>query len=237
MLKRITKTPKLHILDSGLLATARGLAFERVRVDRGAFGALLESFVLSEVLKRMGASHLRLSPYHFCDRDKHEVDIVLEHDEGMLFRIEVKASATVKAADIGGLQAFAEACGEGFAFGVVLSDSTDLVAFGDRLAAASLSSRWSADAPTKNRVRQRRTVLYERFCDATRKRTNRSTTGPMLRRTADAALPLLSAASPPQSLLDDFVRSMSEELAQSRAFSVHKTVHQKPAKRWTGSDF
>lgn len=106
MLKRITKTPKLHILDSGLLATARGLAFERVRVDRGAFGALLESFVLSEVLKRMGASHLRLSPYHFCDRDKHEVDIVLEHDEGMLFRIEVKASATVKAADIGGAAGF-----------------------------------------------------------------------------------------------------------------------------------
>ena len=30
-LKRIAKTPKLHFLDSGLLATARGLTFERVR--------------------------------------------------------------------------------------------------------------------------------------------------------------------------------------------------------------
>jgi len=106
VLKRITKTPKLHNLDSGLLATARGLAFERVRGDRGAFSTLLESFVLSEGLKRMGASRLRLSPDHFCDRDKHEVDIVLEHDEGMLFRTEVKASAAVKAADFNGAAGF-----------------------------------------------------------------------------------------------------------------------------------
>jgi predicted AAA+ superfamily ATPase len=30
-LKRIAKTPKLHFLDSGLLATARGLSFDWVR--------------------------------------------------------------------------------------------------------------------------------------------------------------------------------------------------------------
>jgi predicted AAA+ superfamily ATPase len=44
-LKRIAKTPKLHFLDSGLLATARGLNFERVKANREVFGALLETFV------------------------------------------------------------------------------------------------------------------------------------------------------------------------------------------------
>jgi predicted AAA+ superfamily ATPase len=34
-LKRIVKTPKLHFLDSGLLATVRGLSFDRVKADRG----------------------------------------------------------------------------------------------------------------------------------------------------------------------------------------------------------
>ena len=48
-LKRIVKTPKLHFLDSGLLATVRGLTFDRVKVDRGTFGSLLESFVFSEI--------------------------------------------------------------------------------------------------------------------------------------------------------------------------------------------
>ena len=142
-LKRIVKTPKLHFLDSGLLASTRGLTFDRVKADRGTFGALLESFVFSEVLKLTTASDLRLTPYHFRDRDMREVDIVLERDDGMIAGIEVKASATVKAGDFAGLRALAEACGDRFAFGTVLYDSADVVPFGDRLAAAPLSSLWS----------------------------------------------------------------------------------------------
>lgn len=141
-LKRIVKTPKLHFVDSGLLASVRGLTFDRVKADRGTFGALLESFVFSEILKLMTASDLRLTPYHFRDRDMREVDIVLERDDGMIAGIEVKASATVKAGDFGGLRALAEACGDRFAFGVVLYDNTDVVPFGDKLAAAPLSSMW-----------------------------------------------------------------------------------------------
>lgn len=142
-LKRIVKTPKLHFLDSGLLASARGLTFDRVKADRGTFGPLLESFVFSEVLKLTTASDLRLTPYHFRDRDMREVDIVLERDDGMIAGIEVKASATVKSSDFAGLRALAEACGDRFAFGTVLYDSADVVPFGDRLAAAPLSSLWS----------------------------------------------------------------------------------------------
>jgi predicted AAA+ superfamily ATPase len=141
-LKRIVKTPKLHFLDSGLLAAARGLTFERVKVDRPTFGGLLESFVFSEVLKLMTGSDLRLTPYHYRDRDMREVDIVLERDDGTIVGIEVKASATVKGSDFSGLRALAEASGNRFAFGVVLYDSTDFVPFGDRLAAAPLSCLW-----------------------------------------------------------------------------------------------
>jgi hypothetical protein len=142
-LKRMVKTPKLHFLDSGLLASVRGLTFERVNADRGTFGALLETFVYSEVLKLMtAASNLRLTPHHFRDRDMREVDIVLERDDGTIVGIEVKASATVRAGDFGGLRALAEVCGDRFAFGVVLYDSTDVVPFGDKLAAVPLSCLW-----------------------------------------------------------------------------------------------
>ena len=132
-LKRIVKTPKLHVLDSGLLATVRGLSFDRVKTDRSTFGALFESFVFAEFLKLMTTSELRLAPRHFRDRDGREVDVVLERDDGMIAGIEVKASATVKAGDFSGLRALAEACGDRFAFGVVLYDSADVVPFGERL--------------------------------------------------------------------------------------------------------
>jgi uncharacterized protein len=141
-LKRIVKTPKLHFLDSGLLAAARGLSFDRVKANRELLGALLESFVFSEILKLMSASDMRLTPYHFRDQQMHEVDIVLERDDGMIVGVEVKASATVKSSDFAGLRTLAEACKKRFAYGVVLYDSADLVPFGERLAAAPLSCLW-----------------------------------------------------------------------------------------------
>jgi len=141
-LKRIVKTPKIHFLDTGVLATARGLTFDRVKADRNVFGALLETFVFSEIMKLISASELRLTPYHFRDQQMREVDIVLERDDGMIVGIEVKASATVKSKDFGGLRTLAEACGDRFAYGVVLYDSAEMVPFGDKLAAAPLSSLW-----------------------------------------------------------------------------------------------
>ena len=142
-LKRIAKTPKLHFLDSGLLAAVRGLSFDRVRADRSELGALLESFVFSEVLKLMTASDLRLAAYHFRDRQMREVDIVLERDDGTIAGIEVKAAATVTSGDFAGLRTLADACKERFACGVVLYDSADFVPFGENLAAAPLSCLWA----------------------------------------------------------------------------------------------
>ncbi len=141
-LKRIAKTPKLHFLDSGLLAAARGLSFKRIEADRAQFGSLLESFVFSEVLKLMTASDLQLDVYHFRDRQMHEVDIALERDDGAIAGIEVKASASVRSGDFAGLRSLAKACGERFASGVVLYDGTEVVPFGDKLAAAPLSCLW-----------------------------------------------------------------------------------------------
>ncbi|MCY3597774.1 MAG: ATP-binding protein [Rhodospirillales bacterium] len=142
-LKRIARTRKLHFLDSGLLATARGLSFDRIKANRGEFGALLESFAFSETLKLVAASELQLTPYYFRDQQMREVDIVLERDDGMIAGIEVKASATVRSGDFAGLRALAAACGERFAHGVVLYDGAEFVPFADRLAAAPLSCMWA----------------------------------------------------------------------------------------------
>ncbi len=91
----------------------------------------------------MTASDLRLTPYHFRDQQMREVDIVLERDDGMIAGIEIKASATVKASDFNGLRTLAEVCGGRFAYGIVLYDNTDVVPFGNRLAAVPLSSLWN----------------------------------------------------------------------------------------------
>src|ERR1700733_678244 len=100
-LKRIVKTPILHFLDSGLLATVRGLSFDRIKTDCGRFVALLESFAFAEVLKLVTTSDLRLTSHHFRDRDGPEADTVLERDAGTIAGFAVMVSAMVKVGDFG----------------------------------------------------------------------------------------------------------------------------------------
>ena len=136
-LKRLVKTPKLHFLDSGLLAAMRNLSPVRLQSDRTAFGSLLETFVLGELLKLASWSAER-----FRDRYDNEVDIVIENQDGQVVGIEVKASATVRGDDFAGLRKLAEASGKRFAMGLVLYDHDTVVPFGQRMFAAPISMLW-----------------------------------------------------------------------------------------------
>jgi uncharacterized protein len=141
-LKRLIKTPKLHFLDSGLLAALRNLSLARLKSDRTAFGPLLETFVLAELLKLASWNAERLEFFHFRDRYDNEVDIVIEDSRGHVVGIEVKAAATVSGADFSGLCKLAEACGKRFIIGLVLYDHDTIVPFGERLFAAPISTLW-----------------------------------------------------------------------------------------------
>jgi uncharacterized protein len=142
-LSRLIKTPKLHFLDSGLLAAMRDLSLQRVRDDRTQFGPLLETFVFAEVLKLATWSDNRFEFFHFRDKEKNEVDIVIEDLQGRVVGIEVKASATVTARDFRGMEMLARACGKHFVMGVVLHDHDQIIPFGEKLFAAPVSSLWS----------------------------------------------------------------------------------------------
>ena len=57
--------------------------------------------------------------------------------------VEVKASATVSESDFAGLRRLAAATRDSFALGLVLYDHEHAVPFGERMAAAPLSTLWS----------------------------------------------------------------------------------------------
>lgn len=141
-LKRLTKTPKLHFLDAGLLATLQGITLEKLQSDRGAFGPLLETFVLNELLKLASSSGHRLQFSHFRDKEKNEVDIVMQDRGGQIVGVEVKASATVTSADFSGLRRLAEGSKKRFGMGLVLYDHDKIIPFGERLYAAPISALW-----------------------------------------------------------------------------------------------
>lgn len=141
-LSRLLKTPKLHFLDSGLLAALTDISTERLRDDRAPLGALLETFVHGEILKAVHWSGGEISLYHYRDKDQHEVDLVLEDSRGQVVGIEVKASASVRDSDFAGLRRLAQAAGKSFCLGLVLHDGERLTGFGEQLFAAPLAYLW-----------------------------------------------------------------------------------------------
>lgn len=142
-LKRLIKTPKLHFLDSGLLAALRRVTEKDIQDDRSKLGALLEGFVFSELSKLASQSDDPVSIGHIRDRDKLEVDFVLERARRVV-GIEVKASASVKPEDFRGLRRLAEVTGRAFACGIVLHDGDRIQRIGDRLFAMPIEQLWNS---------------------------------------------------------------------------------------------
>jgi len=141
-LKRRTKTPKLHFIDSGLLASLRRVSENDIRTDRSKLGPLLEGFVFSELSKLIGQSDGSVSISHFRNRDKVEVDFVLEQ-VGKIVGVEVKAAAGLKPDDFHGLKRLKEAAGTAFACGVILHDGERIQRAGDGFFAMPISSLWT----------------------------------------------------------------------------------------------
>lgn len=141
---RLLKTPKLHMGDTGLACSLLGLTVQTLKQERGQLGPLLETFVYQE-LRRMASWHDRRHDfYHYRDKDKVEVDIVIERSILELVGVEVKASATVTAADFKGLNKLKELAGDRFKCGVVLYDGETSVRFGEKLYAVPLRFLWES---------------------------------------------------------------------------------------------
>jgi predicted AAA+ superfamily ATPase len=142
-INRLVKTPKLHFLDSGLLAAMQGLTADQIAKNRSRLGALLETFVFSEILKQTAWIEQSYTLSHYRDKDQDEVDFIVEDERGAMVGIEVKASATVRSSDFKGIRKLLQSCGDDLKLGVVLYDGETIVPFGDRLFAAPISCLWS----------------------------------------------------------------------------------------------
>ena len=140
--KRLVRSPKLHLVDSGLACQARGVTAERLVSDPMTLGPLLESFVGMELVKQASWNDRGVRVHHFRTSAGRGVDFVLEDRQGLVAGVEVKASATVGAGDFAGLHVLEEALGDRFALGVVLYAGRAAVPFGERLAAWPIEALW-----------------------------------------------------------------------------------------------
>jgi hypothetical protein len=94
--KRLVKSPKLYFVDTGLLCYLLRIREPQDLTLHAARGAIYESFVVSELVKR--AVHAGEDPNLFFWRDSagHEVDIVIDQGRRCV-PVEIKSGETVAA--------------------------------------------------------------------------------------------------------------------------------------------
>lgn len=144
--KRVVKAPKVFLPDSGLLSYFLGETPQGLAAKPGLPGGLVETFVLTELLKHVAFSSQRLSLWHYRTQTDIEVDFILENRLGQITGIEVKASATIDGKDFKGLRHLQATEGAIFQHGIVLYAGREVVPFGENLWAVPLSVWWAPAA-------------------------------------------------------------------------------------------
>ncbi|NEA36698.1 ATP-binding protein [Streptomyces sp. SID13031] len=141
--KKVIRRPKLVMTDTGLAAHLIRASSSTTDRIGGPFGQLLETFVANEIRKQLTWSTETPSLWHFRDRDGAEVDLVLEHPDGRVVGIEVKATSTPSSTDLRGLRYLADRLGDRFHFGVLLHTAPEATRFGPNIAALPVSALWT----------------------------------------------------------------------------------------------
>lgn len=91
--KRLTKTPKLYFMDTGLACYLLGIeSSEQLSRDKMR-GALFENFIVTEALKRRYNQGKESNLYFYRDSNQNEIDLLLKKGSG-LYGIEIKSAMT-----------------------------------------------------------------------------------------------------------------------------------------------
>ena len=91
LLKRTVKTAKMYFFDTGLVAYLTRYSTPDILANGAINGAILENFVVSELLKSYHNNAKECLLWYYRDSNSNEIDMVIESD-GMLHPLEIKRS-------------------------------------------------------------------------------------------------------------------------------------------------
>jgi len=141
--KRLVKSPKIYLEDSGLAAYLLGAEIGRKANGSDLTGGLLENFVLGELRRQIAWSRTRPGIFHFrTSKGSAEVDAVLESRDRRIVAVEVKSGTRVRKDDFAGIGKLAAEVGDRFHRGIVLYGGEGVVPFGGRMHAVPVAALW-----------------------------------------------------------------------------------------------
>jgi predicted AAA+ superfamily ATPase len=141
--KRLTKTPKTYLVDTGLLCYLDNLSPETLADDPFRLKPLLENFVAMELRKLCLSSVAKPDIFHLRTVRQLEVDFVLEGRGGSIFGIDLKPASTLHPDDVLGLRYLKELAGADYKGGAILYLGRDIEPIDPDIVALPISALWN----------------------------------------------------------------------------------------------
>jgi len=140
-----SKTPKIFISDSGLLAhllkiysPENLLASQEKMANEG--GKLVETWAYAQIMAEADL-HVLWSVHHLRNRNNQEIDFLIQDENNRYLGIEIKAAESVNSDDFRHLRWFSQQVPH--FVGVVLYAGKDLLSIGNGLYAVPFSAMWA----------------------------------------------------------------------------------------------
>lgn len=121
--KRIVKTPKGHLRDTGLINYMLRIQDENDMKSHPQFGKIWETFIAEQLIRQFTNQLERLDYYYYRTQNQAEVDLILETESGLI-PIEIKAGSVTAKRQLKALEAFIEE--HNCAYGLVVNNGDEV---------------------------------------------------------------------------------------------------------------
>jgi predicted AAA+ superfamily ATPase len=142
-LQRLIKAAKRYVVDTSIMSASLGVGVDAILGSDDLLGRVVDTFVMAQLRPEVAISRQRTRLHHARTKaGREEVDIVAELPGGRLIGLEIKATASPKAADARHLRWLRAEQPERFVAGVVMHTGPDVVQLDDDIFAVPICAFW-----------------------------------------------------------------------------------------------
>ena len=140
---RVGKHDKIFMSDTGLMASLLGWNVDRIQFDDDKSGKLMESFAFQELMAQVEYANGEYELKHYRDRQKREIDFIVEREDEAMLGIEIKSGTNIGASDFKHMKWFKENIAGDRPFkGIILYSGEHLASFGEDMIAVPFGAVW-----------------------------------------------------------------------------------------------
>ena len=141
--ERVNKQSKYFITDTGLMASLLNWKEDDLILDADKSGKIFETFVYNQLISQVELDNNEYELYHYRDREKREIDFIVQDSNGNIYGIEVKAGSSVTKDQFKHLKWFGQNLAKGKSFtGIVLYTGEHVIPFGENMLAVPMNNLW-----------------------------------------------------------------------------------------------